>query len=147
MKLLNSISHVKADRFKSSSSSSLDLVKKWILTLKQHSSIPTSTCKIFFRLLFPEEDVRRRYNIQETTLAKSLVQIFSLPIDEKGAGKRLMGWSDAETRTNVGCLGIEVEKALLLRHSVNRPRPDFLCTSTLFRETLALLHFTKLIDY
>lgn len=123
VKLLDSISHTRKDVHNSlPSSASLNLVKQWIQMLKQcRPYIPINTCKIFLRLFFPEEDIRRRYNIQETTLAKSFVKIFSLSVDED-AGKRLINWSNGECRTNLGCLGIEIERALLLRHSVIFPR-------------------------
>ncbi|GJJ11411.1 hypothetical protein Clacol_005644 [Clathrus columnatus] len=119
VKLLNSISHVKQDTHGSSPfAPSLDLVKRWLHILRQYySPIPAGTCKIFFRLLFPEEDLRRRYNIKETVLAKALAQIYSLSVEEGGGGKRFIEWSDVNSRTSFGCLGLEVEKALLLRVS------------------------------
>jgi DNA ligase-4 len=79
-------------------------------------------CKIFFRLLFPEEDIRRRYGIQETVLAKTLARgVFVLPTDSGSAGRALMEWSgypQAAEEAKLGCLGVELEIALFQRYSV-----------------------------
>lgn len=105
---------------------SLDLVNQWVSNLRRcYNIIPPHTCKIFFRFFFPEEDVRRRYNLKETTLARSLAtNVFGQAINPQGASSgpcRLMQWaeySDAHDTGKQGCLGIEVEKTVADRYSV-----------------------------
>ncbi|KAF9447719.1 hypothetical protein P691DRAFT_730976 [Macrolepiota fuliginosa MF-IS2] len=58
---------------------------------------------VCFRLLFPEEDTRRKYDIQETRLASYLAQGLGLPSES------LENW---DTYDSSGCLGIELGQLL-----------------------------------
>ena len=55
------------------------------------------------RLLFPEEDVRRKYDMQETRLAGYLADCFGIRKDI------LVNWRGEDRE---GCLGVEVRKAI-----------------------------------
>jgi DNA ligase 4 len=112
-------------------------VNQWFTHLRRYYNVISSnTCKIFFRLFFPEEDVRRRYSIKETVLARTLAtDVFGFSKNPRGVGdaRRLMEWSEyagAVDNARQGCLGVEVEKALLDRYSV-RPCGYIFPTRTL----------------
>ena len=127
MKLLHSISNLQPRRNYDNASKtprSLDLVNQWFATVRQYYPVvPHDTSKIFFRLFFPEEDVRRRYNLKEITLARSLAaDVYGLSTGAYGAGRALTQWSkypDTADQAKLGCLGAEVEKVLSDRHSVS----------------------------
>ncbi|KAF8892101.1 hypothetical protein BD779DRAFT_1510846 [Infundibulicybe gibba] len=89
---------------RSSSFPALEVFRRWISELhNRFSPVPPGTTAIVFRLLFPEEDARRKYHMQETTLAKALGQ--SLGLDPAHLDKWAADGSS-------GCLGEEL-KALL----------------------------------
>lgn len=72
------------------------------------SFVPGTTKKLF-RLLFPHEGSRRRYNIKETRLASLLEEVLGI--------RGLTQW-DAVTRDGIrrsGCLGEEVRLAMIRR--------------------------------
>ncbi|KAF8527280.1 hypothetical protein JB92DRAFT_2553330, partial [Gautieria morchelliformis] len=125
---------------------------QWFTHLRRYYKvIPPHTCKIFFRLFFPEEDVRRRYNIKETVLARTLAtDIFGLSKHPRGVGDacRLMEWSayaDAVDNARQGCLGIEVEKALVDRYSPRQgSSPSLQKIDTLLDELAALSGYSHL---
>lgn len=84
------------------------LLRQWIASLAR--PLPPRTGTIFFRLFFPEEDNRRRYNMQEAQLASSIAEALCLTATgDVARGKRLIEW--AHTRS-VGCLGLEVRRVL-----------------------------------
>ncbi|KAF8513409.1 hypothetical protein BU17DRAFT_31851, partial [Hysterangium stoloniferum] len=119
---------------------------QWLSKLREYyRTTPRGLCKIFFRLFFPEEDVRRRYNIQEPTLAKALTrEVFALPTDSQGAGRALIEWSDyPETRdkAKLGCLGAELEIALGARTS-----PTLEMVDQLLDELASLSDYSNLLN-
>jgi hypothetical protein len=63
-----------------------------------------------FSLLFPEEDIKRRYDMQETRLAGWLADCFGIRKDA------LTMWSDEGKK---GSLGVEVKKVLEARWTVS----------------------------
>ena len=127
VKLLHSISQVHPRRERTSHTvtnpRSLELVNLWFTELRRYV-IPPHTGRTLFRLFFPEEDVRRRYNVKETVLARTLAtEVFGLCVDVGSVGDacRLMQWSeyvDAADVSKKGCLGTEVERTLADRYSV-----------------------------
>ncbi len=76
---------------------------------------------VLFRLLFPEEDVRRRYNLKETRLAGMLCDVLGVPRNSE-KGKALLRWGEwtdrSETRPRTGCLGDEVKKLISATYTV-----------------------------
>lgn len=78
--------------------------------------IPPRTGAILFRLLFPEKDIRRKYNLQETKLGQHLAHVLKVSNMKQADG--LLRWNQAvinEDGVNVGkdgCLGSEVAKIL-----------------------------------
>lgn len=88
--------------------SALAILVRWITKLQQSfSPLPPGTAAIVFRLLFPDEDPGRKYDMQETRLAQELVKIFG--ISKNGRGESLQKWKG---ETTLGCLGDEVKKVL-----------------------------------
>lgn len=81
--------------------------RRWVLALRErHSPLPPDTAAVVFRLLFPEEDIHRKYGLQETRLAQHLVKILGVSSETQGRGKRLQDWNGDDA---VGCLGEEVK--------------------------------------
>ncbi|KIJ55558.1 hypothetical protein M422DRAFT_240172 [Sphaerobolus stellatus SS14] len=157
IQLLHRISQIQPRRINgkcpNSSSKALALVNQWIKHLQEYygNAMPASTCKIFFRLFFPDEDFRRRYDLQETTLARHLVKdVFGIPTDGHGAGRVLMGWSEypdptEKTTSKLGCLGLEVEKALKIRLSGRQgTSPSLQHVDELLDELASLSGFSNL---
>ncbi|KAH9818899.1 ATP dependent DNA ligase domain-containing protein [Melampsora americana] len=92
----------------------IDKFKSWIEELIW--PIPDRTGSILFRLIFPEKDIRRKYNLQETKLAQHLVNVFK--VSNQKQAERLLKWNQTminQDGLNVGqdgCLGLEVNKLL-----------------------------------
>ncbi|GAA5824088.1 hypothetical protein JCM11251_001517 [Rhodosporidiobolus azoricus] len=87
------------------------LLQAWIERVKEEHGreLPEGTVVLFFRLFFPEEGVRRRYGLQEKTLADSLETLFKV----KNRGRFSRCWSlpaDGATGGTSGCLGEEVRR-------------------------------------
>ncbi|GAA5978700.1 hypothetical protein JCM11641_006147 [Rhodosporidiobolus odoratus] len=83
------------------------LLQAWVerVKAKHGTALPEGTVVLFFRLFFPEEGVRRRYGLQEKTLADLLESHFKV---RRG---RFAGWAwpSGGASSNVsGCLGEEV---------------------------------------
>lgn len=90
--------------------------------------LPPNTGVQFFRLLFPEEDVRRKYDIQETRLAQLLAGVLGVATDGPDArGFRLVNWAGQVPEvgnSTRGCLGHEIEQVLKATETV-RSNPLF----------------------
>jgi DNA ligase 4 len=81
---------------------------RWVAELRRkYSPLPRGTTAAVFLLLFPEEDSRRKYDMQETRLSRELAKCFGVSM--KGRGESLRLWNG---ETTVGCLGGEVMKVL-----------------------------------
>ncbi|KAF8216343.1 hypothetical protein K438DRAFT_1703159 [Mycena galopus ATCC 62051] len=79
-------------------------LSNWIKTLRtKFAPLPSNTTAIVFRLLFPEEDTRRKYDMQETRLASALADCFGT------SATPLCQWA---ADGSSGCLGEEVLKVL-----------------------------------
>ena len=75
----------------------------------QHSPVPRDSVATFFRLFFPEEDVSRKYGLQETRLSGYIADIFGVSTAGGSRGASLRAWN---AESAVGCLGVEVRKVL-----------------------------------
>ncbi|KAJ7245174.1 hypothetical protein B0H12DRAFT_1211485 [Mycena haematopus] len=88
----------------SASYPALLILNNWVKTLRsKFAPLPPNTTAIVFRLLFPEEDTRRKYDMQETRLASALADCFgtsAIPLRQWAA--------DGSS----GCLGEELLKVL-----------------------------------
>lgn len=82
----------------------IEIFRQWIVQLHiNFSPLPLGSTSIIFRLLFPEEDVSRRYDMQETKLLQHLAE--GLGVN----ARKLEQWrSDGSS----GCLGKELRKLL-----------------------------------
>ncbi|KAF9221357.1 DNA ligase/mRNA capping enzyme [Gyrodon lividus] len=87
------------------------IVNRWIEALKiNYSPLPRGTTASVLRLLFPEDDAQRKYDLQETRLAQYLGQCLdSSTVFTRGA-EQLHNWCKDSAS---GCLGEE-----LLRYAV-----------------------------
>ncbi|KII85754.1 hypothetical protein PLICRDRAFT_700571 [Plicaturopsis crispa FD-325 SS-3] len=108
--LLHEISTIKPkksalNKGQPSSSLALQTLRRWISELHERfSPVPPSTAISIFRLLFPEEDARRKYDLQETRLAGTLARVFGVS-GSTSRGRTLAQWNGEQAS---GCLGHEV---------------------------------------
>lgn len=80
--------------------------QRWVTALRErYSPLPADTTTIIFRFLFPGEDCRRKYGVQEARLARHLTKVLSVSSDTDGRGVRLRNWKEEDA---LGCLGNEV---------------------------------------
>ncbi|RPD64481.1 hypothetical protein L226DRAFT_545021 [Lentinus tigrinus ALCF2SS1-7] len=85
--------------------------RRWVERFRErYSPLPPDTTAIVFRLLFPDEDVKRKYGLQETRLAQHLVKILGVSSATQCRGERLRNWQQEDT---MGCLGDEVKDVML----------------------------------
>nr|GAT42989.1 predicted protein [Mycena chlorophos] len=88
----------------SGSKSPVDVFKRWIQRLRRETSgseLAQGSAVTLFRLLFPQDDTRRKYGMQEKLLANAIADALGT------SAKPLRKWDQAS-----GCLGIEVEKVM-----------------------------------
>lgn len=87
----------------------------WVEVVTRPGQLSPGTGVQLFRLLFPEEGTRRRYDMKETLLAKAIV------VHYRQAGHPLdpvfeQGWNetelDLENSRSSGCLGLELREHL-----------------------------------
>ncbi|EIW58323.1 uncharacterized protein TRAVEDRAFT_124375 [Trametes versicolor FP-101664 SS1] len=84
--------------------------KRWLGALRErYAPLPAGMTTIVFRLLFPEEDVRRKYGLQEIRMAQYLTKILGVSTAAGGRGERLRKWKGEDA---LGCLGNEVERVM-----------------------------------
>ncbi|KAK7031333.1 DNA ligase [Favolaschia claudopus] len=82
----------------------LATLNNWISTLRTHfAPLPANTTATVFRLLFPDQDTRRKYDMQETRLASAVADCF---------GKSATSLSRWSADGSSGCLGEEVYQVL-----------------------------------
>ena len=77
-----------------------------------HTPLCKGTGRAIFRMLFPEEDQRRRYDMQEKKLAQVIISALHLSRDD---AVPLSGWSGNDNHHVAGCFGTELQRILLLR--------------------------------
>ncbi|KAI0761918.1 hypothetical protein BC629DRAFT_1682669 [Irpex lacteus] len=87
----------------------LRTLNNWIAELhSRFSPLPPDTTAVFFRLFFPEEDVQRKYGIQEKKLSDYLRDIFS-----PGTKGTTCEWDRVlQAQQDATCFGETVVKAL-----------------------------------
>lgn len=91
--------------------------KRWLGALRErYAPLPAGMTTIVFRLLFPEEDVRRKYGLQEIRLAQYLTKILGVSAAAGGRAERLRKWKGEDA---LGCLGKEVETVMAGRSTVS----------------------------
>ncbi|KAG8949876.1 hypothetical protein FRC04_008179 [Tulasnella sp. 424] len=89
-----------------------DTFRRWRESIKE--PISPGYTKIMFRLLFPEHDARRTYDMQEARLVEALSDILGIP----NARERLKNWhspSFTPGQSASGCLGDEVRRVMFGR--------------------------------
>ncbi|TFY72020.1 hypothetical protein EVG20_g1000 [Dentipellis fragilis] len=87
----------------------LHIFEDWIVQLQQlYPSISPGTGSAIFRLLFPEEDIQRKYQLQEKLLGRTLCTVFDKS-KESIYAHTLKNWNAEHT---LGCLGDEVRRVL-----------------------------------
>ncbi|KAG8908637.1 hypothetical protein FRB99_004925 [Tulasnella sp. 403] len=91
-----------------------EVFERWVHSLEH--PLPQRSGVILFRLLFPQEDTRRKYDLQETRLGKLLATVLAVP-----DRTCLTSWaSNGSTTARVGCMGDEVRRVLNKRE-FNKP--------------------------
>ncbi|KZP21054.1 hypothetical protein FIBSPDRAFT_788707 [Athelia psychrophila] len=106
--LLREISRVepRSSRDSSSKNTPRDVFVRWVANLRRRfTPLPQGTAAAVLLLLFPEEDSRRKYGMQETKLAQELAKCFGVSM--KGRGDVLNHWNG---EASTGCLGAEICK-------------------------------------
>ncbi|KAH7922581.1 DNA ligase/mRNA capping enzyme [Leucogyrophana mollusca] len=84
----------------------LDILNRWIKALRHnYSPIPRGTTAIILRLLFPEEDSHRKYDLQEHRLAQQLAKCLDASSFPPVKTTSLGNWN---SNLGSGCLGREV---------------------------------------
>jgi DNA ligase-4 len=95
----------------------LEIIREWVQELRTaHPQLTPTITAMFFRFLFPNEDTRRRYNMKEAALAKTMCQVFGLHGHRNQRAKFLMHWdSSFETKSSsgTGCLGDEIRNVFV----------------------------------
>ncbi|KAK0570058.1 hypothetical protein OC861_000365 [Tilletia horrida] len=98
----------------------LETCAQWIKRLPAGAGPGPQACapgttEIFFRLLFPEEDARRKYGVKETTMIHHLTRLLGVHRDDPAA-HTLSAWasppSSQKTTSGSGCLAIEFARQL-----------------------------------
>ena len=100
----------------------IDKFERWVKFVRTRAGgVPPETGVVLFRLLFPEEDIRRRYDLKETRLACMLCGVLGVP-KHSSKGKALLRWGEwtdgSETRPKTGCLGDEVREVISATYMV-----------------------------
>ncbi|KAF9525984.1 hypothetical protein CPB83DRAFT_896582 [Crepidotus variabilis] len=86
--------------------------ERWTTELRrQFSPLPSGTTAICFRFLFPEEDIQRKYDIQENRLTNLIANCYGMD----STSFDLLGGEEA-----TGCLGHEVKSILMKAFSEDR---------------------------
>ncbi|KAI0664436.1 hypothetical protein C8Q70DRAFT_947961 [Cubamyces menziesii] len=90
--------------------------KRWAAAVRErYSPLPPGTTAVIFRFLFPEEDTRRKYGMQETRLAQHISKILGVSSSTYARGERLRNWKGEDA---LGCLGYEVETVMTTSSTV-----------------------------
>ena len=93
-----------------SKSSVVQTFRNWVFELhRRYDPLPLGTTAVIFRLLFPDEDTKRKYDMQEARLAQTIAKALCGVQIAHGRGECLAAW---KAETAVGCLGLEVRKAI-----------------------------------
>lgn len=105
------VRRTRAQRIEHNDYPALQVFRQWVEELyRRFSPLPSNTTAICFRMLFPEEDIHRRYDIQEFKMTQLLADCFGVE------PKLFQKWSLEEAS---GCLGQELKVVLERSYSVN----------------------------
>ncbi|BGP31986.1 hypothetical protein JCM10296v2_003765 [Rhodotorula toruloides] len=87
------------------------LLEAWVAAVKAEygRDLPEGTIVLFFRLFFPDEGVRRRYDLREMLLGEALEGVYGA---RRGTFSSWNAQSDAGRASSTGCLGREVQSWL-----------------------------------
>ncbi|KAF8323539.1 uncharacterized protein EI90DRAFT_2935697 [Cantharellus anzutake] len=99
--------------------------------------------RAIFRMLFPEEDHSRRYDMQERKLAQMLISVMNLSHNE---GACLLKWSEnSYGHMAAGCLGLELQR-VLFQPTMDHNSPTLLRIDTLLDELASTSAFSAPSD-
>ncbi|SCV74037.1 BQ2448_6469 [Microbotryum intermedium] len=94
------------------------IVQRWIQDHKDGTApwlsepMPPGTIVLWFRMMFPEEGVRRRYSIADTTMAAWLAEYLDLKKELRDELPSEWSRPDRERRAGVtGCLGLRIKQS------------------------------------
>ena len=96
------------------------IFEQWLHT--RRASRQPGIGKIVFRLLFPDLDVRRRYDMKETNLSRALLDAMDWPRDVRRSVERWAKADELDVRRS-GFLGEQVQEAVEARVRHRRLRP------------------------
>ncbi|CDO68359.1 hypothetical protein BN946_scf184815.g6 [Trametes cinnabarina] len=114
--------------------------KRWAAALRErYAPLPPGTTAIILRLLFPEEDVHRKYGMQETRLAQYITKILGISTSTHGRGERLKNWNAEDA---LGCLGDEVNAVMTATPSAHTSRLSLRQVDALLSELAASSAFS-----
>ncbi|BGP07980.1 hypothetical protein JCM10049v2_003825 [Rhodotorula toruloides] len=84
------------------------LLEAWVGAVKAEydRDLPEGTIVLFFRLFFPDEGVRRRYDLREMLLGEALEGVYGA---RRGAFSSWNAQCEAGRASSTGCLGREVQ--------------------------------------
>ncbi|TCD68425.1 hypothetical protein EIP91_010826 [Steccherinum ochraceum] len=88
----------------------VETFRRWVDELRRlYPDLAPGTTATVFKLLFPEDDIARKYGMQEKILARYLADILLVSTASDGRGRGLANWNASDA---VGCLGCEVEAVM-----------------------------------
>jgi len=118
-----------------SKTQSTEIFTKYSNHLRNRGLYSAENGKTLLQLLFPEEDIRRKFGMQETRLSSLLAKVLvEIGFSERKASSITRWAGDSATETRVGragCLGSEVQIVMQSSHKVRagliqRHDPDLL---------------------
>ncbi|KAI8985616.1 hypothetical protein BD414DRAFT_60158 [Trametes punicea] len=114
--------------------------KRWVTALhERYSPLPAGTVAVVLRSLFPEEDVDRKFGMQETRLAQYIAKILGVSSISHGRGERLRYWNGEHA---FGCLGSEVETVMSNNSSARVSKLSLIRVDALLAELAAKCPFS-----
>ncbi|KAI9062683.1 hypothetical protein FKP32DRAFT_1652628 [Trametes sanguinea] len=114
--------------------------KRWLTALREsYAPLPAGTTAAVFRLLFPEEDVHRKYGMQEARLAEYIAKIIGVSSSSHGRGERLRNWKGEDM---LGCLGYEVETVMAGSSTAHTSKLSLQAVDALLSELAATCAFS-----
>ncbi|KAF8638937.1 hypothetical protein AX16_010412 [Volvariella volvacea WC 439] len=139
--LLHQISQISPSQHKKSNENArLRVLDRWLAKLQNRfAPLPPHIPGTVLRLLFPEEDSHRVYELQEQRLAQYLFRVLSLEASS------LTSWKSSSSS---GCLGLEVEKAIQMSqpgiHTTSSCSVDIVAIDELLNELASFSRFSRL---
>ncbi|KAI0642398.1 hypothetical protein C8Q79DRAFT_251688 [Trametes meyenii] len=117
---------------------------RWLIALRErYSPLPAGTTAAVLLLLFPEEDVRRKYGMQEARLGQHILKIIGASSLCEGRGENLRRWNHEGAP---GCLGNEVEQLMASSSTRNMSDLSLNDVDALLSELAATSPFSATAD-